>query len=175
MKGKRKFLLQVDEFANYALDAGADQAKAPVGAARIINVTNPRKPRIISNLRLQVHQPAARQGEQKNDPGAASFVQGYAGHYCSVSRYRNPKLVGCSMIASGLRLFDVRSLRKPVEAGYFNQPLTGTRDDNEEASGAYAMSEPAWDLKRRSVWYTDGNTGFYNIRLKNGVGRLLRR
>jgi hypothetical protein len=36
------------------------------------------------------------------------------------------------------------------------------------------MSQPAWDIKRRSVWYTDGNKGFYVVRLTNGVGRLLR-
>ncbi len=174
-KGKRKYLLETDEFANYSLDAGADQANAPVGAARIIDVTDPRNPRIVSDLRLQVHQPGARQGDQKNDPGAASFVQGYAGHYCSVSRYRNPKLAGCSMIASGLRLFDIRKLRKPVEAAYFNQPRTRSGSGDGEDAGGYAMSEPAWDLKRRSVWYTDGNTGFYNVRLTNGVGKLLKR
>ncbi|WP_372729314.1 LVIVD repeat-containing protein [Nocardioides sp.] len=173
VKGKRKYLLETDEFANYRLDGGADQAEAPVGAARIIDVTNPRRPRIVSDLRLQVHQPGARRGDQRNDPGAASYVQGYAGHYCSVSRYRNPKLAGCSMIASGLRVFDIRRLRKPVEAAYFNQPDTGS--NGEAPSGAYAMSEPAWDAKRRSVWYTDGNTGFYNVQLKNGVGKLLKR
>ena len=35
------------------------------------------------------------------------------------------------------------------------------------------MSQPAWDAARRSVWYTDGNAGFFVVRLTNGVGRLL--
>jgi hypothetical protein len=39
--------------------------------------------------------------------------------------------------------------------------------------GAFAMSQPAWDPARRSVWFTDGNTGFYVVRLTNGVGKLL--
>ena len=31
------------------------------------------------------------------------------------------------------------------------------------------MSAPAWDPKRRQVWYTDGNTGFFAVRLTNGI------
>ncbi len=174
IKHGRRYLLEVDEFANYALDAGSSQATAPVGAARIIEVTDPTKPRIVSDLRLAVHQPQARQGDQQNDPGAASFVQGYAGHYCSVPTRRHPKLVACSMIVSGLRVFDISTLSKPVEVGYFNKPLTGVLPGNPTAEGGYAMSEPAWDVARRTVWYSDGNTGFYAVRLTNGVGKLLR-
>jgi hypothetical protein len=171
----RDYLLEVDEFANYSLTAGADQSSAPVGAARIIDVTDPEKPVIVSNLRLQVHQPGARKGPQKNDPGAQIPVQGYAGHYCSVPYARNPKVVACSMILSGLRIFDISDLDRPREVGYFNKPLTETRPDNPTASGAFAMSQPAFDVQRRSVWFTDGNTGFFVVRLVNGIGRLLER
>jgi hypothetical protein len=41
-------------------------------------------------------------------------------------------------------------------------------------SGAYAMSQPAWDPAHGSVWYTDTNSGFYVVRLTNGVADLLR-
>lgn len=169
-----RYLLEVDEFANYDLSGGPDQSSAPVGAARIIDIEDPRHPFVVSNLRLEVHQPEARQGEQQDDPGAASPVQGYAGHYCSVPKRKDPKLVACSMIASGLRVFDISRLRNPVEVGYFNKPIPpGTKPANPEAQGGYAMSQPAWDVKRRSVWFSDGNTGFWNIRLTNGVGKLL--
>jgi hypothetical protein len=170
----RDYLLEVDEYANYSLTAGVDQAEAPVGAARIIDVTNPERPTIVSDLRLQVHQPTARAGAEQGDPGAAVPVQGYAAHYCSVPYAKDPKIVACSMILSGLRLFDISDLARPREVGYFNRPLTGTRPDNPTAMGAFAMSQPAWDVGRRSVWYSDGNTGFYDVRLTNGLGRLLR-
>lgn len=171
----RHYVLEVDEFANYSLAGGADQSGAPVGAARIIDVEDPRHPVVVSTLRLAVHQPEARQGEQQNDPGAAVPVQGYAAHYCSLPTRKDPRLVACSMIASGLRIFDISKLRQPVEAGYFNRPVRpGSKPTNPEAQGAYAMSQPAWDVKRRSVWYTDGNSGFYNVRLTNGIGTLLR-
>ena len=35
------------------------------------------------------------------------------------------------------------------------------------------MSQPAWDVARHQVWYSDGNSGFYAVRLTNGVGALL--
>lgn len=170
----RPYLLEVDEFANYDLAGGPDQSSAPVGAARIIDISDPRHPFVVSNLRLAVHQPEARQGEQQDDPGAVSPVQGYAGHYCSLPKRKDPRLVACSMIASGLRIFDISRLGNPQEVGYFNKPIPpGTKPANPEAQGGYAMSQPAWDVKRGSVWFSDGNTGFWNIRLTNGVGKLL--
>ena len=93
-KNGHQYLLEVDEYANYSPAGGADQASSPVGAARIIDVDDPRHPRVVSNLRLQVHQPGARKGDQQNDPGAALPVQGYAGHYCSVPRRHAPRIVG---------------------------------------------------------------------------------
>jgi hypothetical protein len=31
------------------------------------------------------------------------------------------------------------------------------------------MSAPAFDPQRNEIWYTDGNSGFYNVRLTNGA------
>lgn len=172
VKDGRRYLFEVDEYANYNFSS-LDQTSAPVGAARIIDVTDPRKPSIVSDIRLQVHQPKARKGPEQNDPGANIPVQGYAAHYCSVPRYRNPKLAACSMILSGLRVFDIRDLTHPVEAAYFNKPKATTDPKNPTAQGAFAMSQPAWDVGRHSIWYSDGNTGFFDVRLTNGVGKLL--
>ena len=172
----RHYLLEIDEFADFGLDGGPTQASAPVGAARIIDIQNPKKPKVVSNLRLAVHQPGARQGDQMLDPGAAIPVQGYAGHYCSLPKYRNPKVVGCSMILSGLRFFDIRNVRKPREVAYFNEPtVPGTDSQNPSALGAFAMSAPAWDPARRAAWFTDANRGFFVVALTNGVGKLLKR
>ncbi len=168
-----KYLLEFDEFANYSAGGGVSQASAPVGAARIIRVDDPRHPQVVSNIRLAVHQPEARQGDQQNDPGAQNPVQGYAAHYCSLPTRTNPNLVACSMILSGLRIFDIRDVAHPKEVGYFNRPVA--RGDNPlmpGSEGAFAMSAPAWDAAHDSVWYSDGNTGFYNVRLTNGLQYL---
>lgn len=161
-----QYLFEVDEFVDlFSFSGLTDLKNSPVGAARIINVDDPRHPFLVSNVRLQVHQPEDHAGEQTQDPGAASPLGGYAGHYCSMPTRKNPKIAGCSMILSGLRLFDIRDVENPKEVGYFNKPPAG-------GSGAY--SQPAWDPANDSVWYTDRTTGFYNVRLTNGVQKLLR-
>ena len=98
----------------------ADRAEAAV-----INVDDARRPRVVSNLRLAVHQPKARLGAQGQDPGASSLVGGYAAHYCSAPREVDPGIVACSMILSGLRVFDVRDPLRPREVAYFNKPVAG--------------------------------------------------
>jgi hypothetical protein len=86
---------------------------------------------------------------------------------------RDPKIAGCSMILSGLRLFDIRDVRHPREVAYFNQPVVKPKKLTVFGSGAYAMSQPAWDPANNAVWYTDTNSGFYVVKLTNGVGALL--
>ena len=65
---------------------------------------------MVSNIRLAVHQKENR-AAIANDPGAQFLVQGYAGHYCNVPRRQDPEILACSMIASGLRVFDIRDPR----------------------------------------------------------------
>ncbi|MGA8256128.1 MAG: hypothetical protein WB767_06075 [Nocardioides sp.] len=162
----REYLLQVDEFTRYGLNNGGFRVEdAVVGAARLIDVDNPRSPKIVSNLRLEVHQPKERK-RSIGDPGANTPVGGYTAHYCSVPYYEEPRIVACSMIGSGLRIFDISDLSAPREVAYFNRPSSG---------GAGAFSQPAWDVKRRTIWYSDSSAGFFAVRLTNGVGDLLAR
>lgn len=165
-----KYVLETDEFANFSLadfDTLMGEPNAPVGAARLVNVDNPKNPFVVSNLRLAVHQHDNRTGPEQDDPGASLPVQGYAGHYCSTPRYKNPGIVACSMINSGLRIFDIHDPYHPREVGYFNKPLApGVKQGHE---GAWAMSAPAYDLTHRMVWYSDGNSGFYAVRLANSI------
>ena len=165
----RQYLLEVDEFENF-------DGSGTVGAARIIDIDDVESPSVVSNLRLQGHQPKVHEGEQRLDPGASAPLQGYAAHYCSVPYRKDPRIVACSMILSGLRLFDISDLENPVEVGYFNRPiLLGSSTLNPTAAGAFAMSQPTWDLARKQVWYSDGNSGFYVVGLRGGVGQLLKR
>ncbi|MFL6159250.1 MAG: LVIVD repeat-containing protein [Marmoricola sp.] len=160
-----QYVLEVDEFVDFYSFAGlSDLMNSPVGAARIINVDDPRHPFAVSDIRLQVHQPAEHAGEQTKDPGAASPLGGYAGHYCSMPTRTSPNLAACSMIGSGLRVFDIRDVEHPKEVAYFNKPAK---------TGGSAFSQPAWDLANGSIWYTDTTTGFYDVKLTNGVADLL--
>ena len=169
-----RYLLEVDEFVDlFSVQGLTNLQESPVGAARIIDVDDPRHPRVVSNIRLAVHQSDVHAGKQLQDPGAWFPAQGYAAHYCGMPTRKSPKFAGCSMILSGLRLFDIRDVRHPREVGYFNKP--GVREEKLTVfgTGAYAMSQPAWDPANSSVWYTDTNSGFYVVRLTNGVQKLL--
>lgn len=158
----RQYLFQVDEFAR-GRTAPQDWS---VGAARIIDVEDPRHPVVVSDVRLEVHEPGERRAAY-GDPGASNPLGGYTAHYCSLPYPRDPRIAACSMIASGLRVFDISDLHHPREVAYFNRPETG--------AAASAMAQPAWDVPRRSVWFTDTGRGFYAVRLTNGVGALLTR
>ena len=172
--GGHPYVVEVDEYG--ALGPRSFLGKKP-GAARIIDIGDETKPTVISNIRLEVHQPEnfATLG---NDPGAANPVGGYAGHYCNVPRYADPGIVACSMLSSGLRIFDIRDPFHPREIAYFNQPskLTPNFGDTPLAKLAtnlippsWAQSSPTFVPERCEAWYSDGRTGFYNVRLTNGT------
>jgi hypothetical protein len=153
----RKYLIEVDEFG------GGDA----VGAARIIDIEDEANPFVVSNLRLEVNSPEAQSGEQQGDPGASSGLQGYDAHYCAVPQRDEPGIVACSFIVSGLRVFDIRDPYNPREIAYLNQPPAPSAVQGYR--GSYAMSAPTFVPERGEIWFSDGNSGFYNVQLTNGV------
>lgn len=162
----RKYVVEFDEFARDPLQYDPE---SPVGAVRIIDVQDERRPRVVSRIRLEVHDPAARASDQQADPGATFGVQGYAAHYCSVPRRVDPGILACSMIVSGLRIFDIQDVLKPREIGYFNRIRTVDESGTTLERAGHAMSAPTFDPARRQVWYTDGNSGFWAVELTNGI------
>ena len=151
------YVLETDEFGG---------GSNPVGAARIIDVQNLKDPFVVSNMRLAIdNHPAA-----TTDPGDDQEFQGYQGHYCSLPSRVNPNIVACSFIMSGLRVFDIRNPKKPREVAYFNKPeMPGvSKVPNQVAS--FAMSAPAYDEASHDIWYTDGHSGFFVVRLTRATG-----
>jgi hypothetical protein len=150
-----EYVLETDEFGS----------GKQVGAARIIDIQDEKQPFVVSNLRLAVNK-----GAQTVDPGDDQPFQGYQGHYCSLPSRVEPYIVACSFIMSGLRVFDIRDLANPKEVAYFNKPLILGTGPIPTKSGAFAMSAPAYDEATRDIWYTDGNSGYYVVRLTEASG-----
>jgi hypothetical protein len=158
-----RYLLEFDE---YATGHYGSQYGVP-GAARIIDLADDRHPRVVSDIRLQVHQPA-QHAAALGDPGGISPVQGYAAHYCNIPTRVDPAIMACSMIASGLRVFDIRDVLHPKEIAYYVAPPTARLENGLMASD-FAMSRPEFAPERREVWYADGTSGFYVLRLDKSV------
>jgi len=156
------YLVEFDEFAfRFNPVTVADK----VGAARIIDLDHPDRPRIVSDLRLAVnmhdnHVAAA----SDPSPMPPMTVIGGAMHYCAVPTTKDPTIVACSALTSGLRIFDIRDPAKPKEVGYFIAPpkaghLLGL------LPGDFATSQPAFDTARRIVYYSDAGAGLYAVKL----------
>ncbi|MCW2966904.1 MAG: hypothetical protein JWM71_676, partial [Solirubrobacteraceae bacterium] len=164
----KPYVLEFDEYNASTLGSGSPD---DVGAARIIDISNETAPKIIANIRLQIDNPKEH-NQFGGDPGADGSLhggaQGYAAHYCNIPTRVNPKIVACSFIASGLRIFDISDLTAPKEIGYFVAP-TQARAENGESASDFAMSQPAFIPKRHEIWFTDGTSGFYALKVVNGV------
>ena len=79
-------------------------------------------------------------------------------------RETDPTIAACSFIASGLRVFDITDLEHPKEIAYYVAP-TQPRAENGLMASDFAMSKPAIVPARHEVWYSDGATGFYVLRV----------
>jgi hypothetical protein len=156
-----RYLLEFDEYSAGLSTTG------DVGAGRIIDISDERHPFVVSNLRLQIDQQPDR-ANAGNDPGMQSPVQGYAAHYCNIPTRVDPKIVACSFIASGLRVFDISDLLHPKEAAYFVAPTKAVAENSFMASD-FAMSQPAFDTDRHDIWFTDGASGFYNVHIADNA------
>ena len=163
------YVLEFDEYNQSTLSPGSDPDT--VGAARIIDIADEKTPKLVSNIRLAIDNPAEHK-QYGGDPGADGSTQGgaqgYAAHYCNIPTRVDPKLVACSFIASGLRLFNISDLAHPKEVGYFVAP-TQAKPENGGSASNFAMSMPAFVPQRREIWWTDGTSGFYALRVADGA------
>ena len=161
-----KYLIEFDEFGG-----GSPQ----IGAARIIDIADDVHPRVVSNIKLEVNMPQ-NQADQAGDPGATALFRGYGAHYCEVPQRDEPNVLACTFILSGLRFFDIRDPFHPREIGYYNpvphKSIDGSPDSQDPASN-FSMSKPAFVPSRNEIWFTDGNSGFYALRLTNGAGSIV--
>ena len=158
--GRHPYLIEFDEFAFRFNPVTVDDR---VGAARIIDIADPAHPKIVSDLRLQVNMRDVH-SQLGSDPYPLGVkTNGYAAHYCGVPSQNHPRIVACSFLNSGLRIFDIRDVRHPREVGYFVSPPSDQAAPGQD--GDMAFSQPAFDSARHDVWYSDATSGFYVLHL----------
>jgi hypothetical protein len=65
-------------------------------------------------------------------------------------------------------VFNISDLLHPKEIAYYVAP-TAPRAQNGFMASDFAMSKPAFVPQRREIWYSDGATGFYVVRVNKDV------
>lgn len=160
--GGHPYLIDIDEFAtDDKLTLTADGPR--VGAGRIIDIADEKHPKVVSDIRLAVHQRANRPALANDPVGPIPTTSGYAGHYCAVPQRKDPGILACSMLTSGLRVFDIRNPLAPKEIAYFVAPVTDVKTPNAALSSATLVPS------RKEIWYADGSSGMYVLRVTNGA------
>jgi len=150
--------------------------EASRGAARIIDVADERRPRVLTKLKTEIQMPdkldeANRDTRRppKENHGRVPGAFGYDSHYCSLDRSVDPTIAACSEFQSGLRIFDIRDVHGPREIAYLNPGGDGTA----AAGGfggtysSFTSAQPRIIPERGEIWFTDQDRGFYVVRLTN--------
>jgi hypothetical protein len=154
------YVLEFDEYTQGTTGVGDANM---VGAARIIDIADEKAPRVVANLRLQVNQPADHKAASA-DPWRRQPGAGLRGALLQPLEPGRPD--GRGVLVHRLRPARVRHQRPlhPKEIAYYVAP-TQPRAENEFMASDFAMSKPVIVPARREVWYTDGATGFYALRV----------
>lgn len=152
------------------------------GGARFIDISDETRPRIVSKLKLEIHMPEHAQQAIEEElsietPHGVPAVPrgllplGYNFHYCTLDRRIDPTLAICATIESGIRVFDIRSLRAPKEIAYYNPGGDGRLAPASWAgtTSGFTTALPRLDKRRRQIWFTDQDAGFFVVKMTNNV------
>jgi hypothetical protein len=153
LTGGRQHTETVTRIGKRTYVIAGEEATCPGGNARIVDVTDPRKPVQVSELPLQVNQ-LENCATYRADTSSALLL--YMSHYISVDDPRNASLVFITWYSSGLRVFDIRNPAKPREVAYLNPPVGAEAGVSHDSATTYVRYLP----KTGQVWFGTGVRGF---------------
>ena len=177
----KPFIIFVDEGGSAGISLAQRQAACAAGftpypMARIIDIGDEIKPKIISRLMLEVHDPANCAMVLPDLVGLSGFT--YGSHYCSVDNKHHATTLACGYFNSGIRVFDIRDPLRPKEIAYFNPAGTTTASpgSNHVRPGGWVAGGPDWcnaqvhlDHSRGTLWTTCQDNGLLMLKFTNGV------
>ena len=166
------------------VDEGGSEGIGPccAGAARLIDVSDETKPRVVSKFKLEIHLPKHRDAATADAANNGGF--GYQYHYCNVDRLIEPTVLGCGAFQSGVRVIDIRDPFAPREIAYFNPPaqpdkkaqLRGSEhaanplvSGQADLSADWCTAQVRFVPERRELWTTCQDNGFVVLKFTNGV------
>jgi hypothetical protein len=181
IKGK-PYVVFVDEtgpagfVAATGLHKAADAGLPVFPMARIVDISDETKPKLVSRLMLETHDPANFDKVIPDLTGLGIFM--YGSHYCSVDNKDKATTLACGYFNSGIRVFDIRDPARPKEIAYFNPAGTTTPSvgSNHATTGQWRAGGPDWcsaqvhlDADNGTLWTTCQDNGFLMLKFTHGV------
>src|SRR5467141_651017 len=180
------YVIFVDEggsggFSGPAQEQGACAAGfPPFPMARIIDIHDETRPKIVSRLALEVHNPANCAKVLPDLVGLTTFT--YGSHYCSVDNKHRATTLACGYFNSGIRVFDIRNPRRPKEIAYYNPTgQTNASPGSNHTGNNFVPGGPDWcsaqthlhiseDHGRQgTLWTTCQDNGLLMLKFEDGV------
>jgi len=145
---------------------------SPFPLARIIDMSDETKPKLVSNLALETHLPANCGKVLPDLVGEGGFT--YGSHICSVDNRANATALACGYWQSGIRVFDIRVPSAPKEIAYFNPaPVADLKysvPGGTPASRVNVCGSPAgFDFERKLLTSMCMRSGALVLKFENGV------
>ena len=180
IRGK-PYIIHVDEGGSggitYAGWQGACAAGfPPFPMARIVDISNESKPKLTSELVMEINTPDKCADVLPDLVGLSIFT--YGTHYCSVDNRDNATTLACGMFNSGIRVFDIRNPRRPKEIAYFYPAgvTTVSGGSNHPLGNNFVPGGPDWcsaqvhlDAERGTLWTTCQDNGLLMLKFEHGV------
>jgi hypothetical protein len=180
----RSYLISTDESGGQAgvgrLAAACARGASPYGYSNVIDITDETKPRIVSKIMLEVHDPKNCTKFLAEPPEAGGGPLDYSTERCALDRPMNPTMAACGSRGTGTRVFDIRDPLHPAEIAYWKGPAPRTaflpgsgswspgvdRTVEKQAGLARFVKVPAADGKGRelNLWIVGDAGGFQVLR-----------
>jgi hypothetical protein len=177
------YVIFVDEGGSGSPPAACAAGLPPFPMARIIDISDETKPRIVSRLALEIHNPANCAKVLPDIVGLSLFT--YGSHYCSVDNKHHATTLACGYFNSGIRVFDIRKPRRPTEIAYYNPAGVTTfspgSNHNNFIANNFVPGGPDWcsaqthlhvserHSREATLWTTCQDNGLLVLKFENGV------
>src|SRR6266446_2701776 len=185
----KPYVIFVDEAGSGGFSSAAQRQAAcaagfpPYPMARIIDIRDETKPRIVSRLALETHNPANCAKVLPDLVGLSIFT--YGSHYCSVDNKRHATTLACGYFNSGIRVFDIRNPLRPKEIAYYNPAGVTTvspgSNHNNGFANNFVSGGPDWCSaqvhlriseehgRQGTLWTTCQDNGLLMLKFEHGV------
>jgi hypothetical protein len=153
-----------------ACDAGL----TPFPMARIIDISDETKPKLVTDLALETHDLRNCSKVMPDTVGEGIFT--YGTHICSVDSRENATALACAYFQSGIRVFDIRNPAAPKEIAYFNpSPAVEAKTSalQPQPSRVNSCAAPmGFDFERKVLTTMCQRSGALVLKFENGVWPL---